>query len=306
MPPRTTKLERTRIEGVRYRNARWPTLGIETLLLSELRKRVPAERLCSLQRPNFHHLILCLGGGQGCHRVDFEDLKMAPGTLIQVRPGQVQQFDATAKAEALLIIFAPEFMLPQSSRSGAEAEGMIDLADWPNHLHLKARDAVIIRRACESIHEEYQLTDDSLLSRRLLRHLLQALLLRLGRIVAGQSAPSQSTGLAPIFHLLRKELEHGFGRSREVEAYAKRLGYSARTLTRATLALAGVTAKGFVDARVLLEGKRLLAHSTLTVAQIAYQLGFTEATNFAKFFKRGTGSGPAAFRESFQPLLKAP
>ncbi|MBL0210704.1 MAG: AraC family transcriptional regulator [Holophagaceae bacterium] len=82
----------------------------------------------------------------------------------------------------------------------------------------------------------------------------------------------------------------------------RKKGYAAATLNRATLDLAGVTAKAFIDGRVLLEGKRLLAHTDLSVAQIAAYLGFSEATNFAKFFKRGSGSGPREFRTS---IIKA-
>jgi AraC-like DNA-binding protein len=48
---------------------------------------------------------------------------------------------------------------------------------------------------------------------------------------------------------------------------------------------------------VLLEAKRLLAHSTASVAAVAHQLGFSEATNFVKFFRRNAGVTPKAFRQ---------
>ncbi len=288
------------IAGVRYRNPRWPKLGIETLLLSDLPGRVRPERLHLLQRPNFHHLFLCLSG-HGHHRVDFADLEMDPGTLIQVQPGQVQQFGLDSFAEALMIIFAPEVLLSGKSNSGEERDQAFGDTPWPPRIQLESDDFRLIRRAFEDLHEEYQRTDGSALSRMLLQHLLHALLLRLRRIVVKQEAtPTIPSSLAHIFRLFQKEVESTFERTREIEAYATRLGYSTRTLTRASLAMAGVTAKAFVDARVLLEGKRLLAHSELSVAQIAYQLGFSEATNFAKFFKRATKGSPLEFRNAFR------
>jgi AraC-like DNA-binding protein len=48
--------------------------------------------------------------------------------------------------------------------------------------------------------------------------------------------------------------------------------------------------------RLVLEAKRLLAHTLLPVAVIGDQLGFAEATNFVKFFRREAGSTPGAFR----------
>jgi AraC-like DNA-binding protein len=83
---------------------------------------------------------------------------------------------------------------------------------------------------------------------------------------------------------------------RRVEDYARTLGYSPRTLSRATMASAGVGAKDFVDRRVILEARRLLAHSDRSAEQIATQLGFSSATNFSKFFRQRTGASPIAFR----------
>ena len=74
------------------------------------------------------------------------------------------------------------------------------------------------------------------------------------------------------------------------------LGCSVKSLNRAALEVAGISAKKLLVARVVLEAKRLLAHTTLPVAAIGDQLGFDEATNFVKFFRRETGSTPGAFR----------
>ncbi|AZS71972.1 AraC family transcriptional regulator [Streptomyces lydicus] len=88
----------------------------------------------------------------------------------------------------------------------------------------------------------------------------------------------------------------GFTRSRRVTDYARSLGYAPRTLSRATEAAAGVGAKEFIDRRVVLEAKRLLAHGDQSAARIADRLGFADATNFSKFFQRQTGTTPIAFR----------
>ena len=79
--------------------------------------------------------------------------------------------------------------------------------------------------------------------------------------------------------------------------YAQRLGYTTRTLARATADAAGVSPKIFIDARVLLEAKRLLVHTDLSVGRIAIHLGFSEPTNFTKFFCRHAGVSPEAFRK---------
>ncbi|MFD0573877.1 helix-turn-helix domain-containing protein [Kitasatospora gansuensis] len=99
----------------------------------------------------------------------------------------------------------------------------------------------------------------------------------------------------------RHELEHSFATTRSAAAYAARVGYSLPTLNRACQAATGRNAKALIDARVALEAGRLLAHTDLPVATIGRRLGFTEPTNFGKFFTRETGLPPGTFRAHQHP-----
>jgi len=60
----------------------------------------------------------------------------------------------------------------------------------------------------------------------------------------------------------------------------------------------GLSAKRVLTDRLVLEAKRLLVHTDLTAAAIAGQLGFSEPTNFNRFFVRGTTFTPTVFRRS--------
>ena len=94
-------------------------------------------------------------------------------------------------------------------------------------------------------------------------------------------------------------LERDFRHAHQVGHYSQRLGVAERSLSRSTQRVLGLTAKEVITARVLLEAKRLLVYTSDPVAQIGYSLGFDEATNFAKFFRREAGMGLQAFRRSF-------
>jgi AraC-like DNA-binding protein len=103
-------------------------------------------------------------------------------------------------------------------------------------------------------------------------------------------------GEAAAFVRFRREIERSFVHTRRVEEYAARLGCSVRTLTRASLAATGRSAKQLIDDRVALEAKRLLAHTDQPVADIGRVLGFPEPTNFGRFFAREVGFSPGHFR----------
>jgi AraC-like DNA-binding protein len=109
-----------------------------------------------------------------------------------------------------------------------------------------------------------------------------------------------------LLHFMRfqKIVEQRFSEWSQVDAYAKHLACTERSLTRATTKAVNMSAKAFISARINLEAKRLLAHTGLPVSVIAERLCFEEATHFSKFFKRNTGCTPTEFRlRAMQPNL---
>jgi AraC-like DNA-binding protein len=137
----------------------------------------------------------------------------------------------------------------------------------------------------------------------LLRHQLATLVLRVAMRLPYDAAESGNGGPAGMdggdataFVRFRREIERSFATSRRVEEYAARLGCSVRTLTRASLAATGRSAKQLIDDRVALEAKRLLAHTDAPIADIGRTLGFPEPTNFGRFFGREVGVSPGSFR----------
>ncbi|MEE1760987.1 helix-turn-helix domain-containing protein [Streptomyces sp. SP18BB07] len=77
-------------------------------------------------------------------------------------------------------------------------------------------------------------------------------------------------------------------------------------LARATLAGAGLSAKEFIDRRVVLEAKRLLAHGDESAAQISDHLGFVTPSQFSKFFMQRAGRTPIDFRNEVRGRAEEP
>jgi AraC-like DNA-binding protein len=80
-----------------------------------------------------------------------------------------------------------------------------------------------------------------------------------------------------------------------VTRLAERLGVSVRTLHR-RLASEGVTFKSVVDQTRKELAIGYLSNSNLPVVDIAERVGFSEATNFRKAFRRWTGKAPSDYR----------
>jgi AraC-like DNA-binding protein len=85
-----------------------------------------------------------------------------------------------------------------------------------------------------------------------------------------------------------------------MQVAAEVAGMSSRTLQR-RLAAAGTSYSELVSAGRLRVAKLWLAESTMPVAEIASLLGYKEATNFARAFRRLTGVAPSVYRRMHYP-----
>jgi AraC family transcriptional activator of pobA len=95
---------------------------------------------------------------------------------------------------------------------------------------------------------------------------------------------------------LRERIEQRFRQREPVSVHAKALGTSLTALRQACARVAGSSPAQMLDDRGLLEARRLLLYSQMSVAEIAYAVGFEDPAYFSRFFARHVGQPPRAYR----------
>lgn len=248
----------------------------------------PLERV---HRIDFH-VVLLFGEGPVRHMVDFTEYEATAGDLLWIRPGQVHRFSRTSEYRGTVLTMQPGFL----PRATVEATGLYRY-DLPPLLRPDAAQLAGLRDSLGQLRREYEDTDTLPLSLHtaVLRHSLTAFLLRLSHLAASTAESVRQTSDS-TFTLFRDAVEKDFASNHSVSAYADALGYSRRTLVRAVRGATGDTPKAFIDKRVVLEAKRLLAHTDLPIGRVGAAVGFPDAANFSKFFHQHTDQTPAAFR----------
>lgn len=88
--------------------------------------------------------------------------------------------------------------------------------------------------------------------------------------------------------------------------YASQIGMSGVHLNTLCREFHGCSALGVLHQRLLLEAKRSLLYTSMTVSQISDYLGFSDATYFSRFFRRATGFSPRDFREKTSESYRQP
>ncbi|MBD0418231.1 AraC family transcriptional regulator [Streptomyces sp. TRM S81-3] len=241
------------------------------------------------------HVVMLFTDGPVRHMIDFAEYEANAGDLLWIRPGQVHRFSPMSEYRGTVLTMQPGFL----PRATVEATGLYRY-DLPPLLHPDEAQLAGLTAALEQLRREYEdaTTLPLSLHTAVLRHSLSAFLLRLAHLAASSADAARRADVQgdTTFTLFRDAVERGFATNHSVSAYADALGYSRRTLVRAVRAATGETPKAFIDKRVILEAKRLLAHTDMPIGRVGAAVGFPDAANFSKFFHQHTDQTPAAFR----------
>jgi len=281
------------IRSLPFRHAAKPSVGLEVFRLSQLRARAEGKALDHAldapQRPEFHTVYVGLRGA-GTHVVDFTPVPLGAGYLTFVARGRVQQFVIDREVDAWMLLFAPELLGGQRADPLRAPAVLSPL--WPAPaLAVPAAEMRELLALVEQLEAEQARPVDSL-QEPVLAGLLRVLLLRAERMRAGgqEAVPA---ALERFFTILERD----HAETRSVAHYARAAGISPRRLGELLAAQTGKSTKQVIDERVVLEHKRLLAHTELSVKELAARTGFPEPTNLVKFFRHHTGTTPLEFRE---------
>lgn len=249
-------------------------------------------------RAQFYH-ILWIEKGSGKHLVDFNPIEIEDNSIIFIPHNCVNVFDKNGTYHGKTILFTNNFFCKNNHDLQFLQSSMLfsDLYTIPK-LKVSPHNAEL-RIILNSIETEYKRKPDSA-QYEILHNMLHVFLLQAEREMRKQGFEELKPSVSLDYLMLFKDLlEQKFRKDKSVNKYASELSISEKQLHKATTTLLDKTPKQIIDERVLLEAKRLLVHSTQSIKEIAYELGYDEPTNFIKYFRKHTSSTPSEFREKY-------
>lgn len=85
---------------------------------------------------------------------------------------------------------------------------------------------------------------------------------------------------------------------KQIKNYAEKLHISVSYLNQILKEIKGKTAKELLLDYTCLQAKKELKYTSISISEIAFELGFEEPTHFTRFFKKQTGFTPNQFRKN--------
>lgn len=133
----------------------------------------------------------------------------------------------------------------------------------------------------------------------MLQMLLKRLIILVTRLakeqyLSGKIYEEEKFDIIRKFNLL---VDKEYKRQHQVNYYADLLNKSPKTLTRIFTGFNYCTPSMLIQDRIIMEAKRLFCYTNLSVKEIAYDLGFTDAAHFSRFFKNTAKQNPSDYRK---------
>jgi AraC-like DNA-binding protein len=273
-------------------------LQIEVVPLHTL-TTVSKDHLVTPHRTNFYHIFL-FENCQPTHFLDFEPINIQPYSLLFIDKDRVHQFDQLLKYDGRVLIFTEDFFCTTETDTKFLRSSILfnDLAGQPT-IKLNTTDLEKYTNICENITEELSLPVDNS-KHILLKNLLYNFLLLAEREKRKLGFTELNKGADLDYTLLFRDLlETNYTQLKSVNDYAKIICISEKRLGQATSKVLGKSPKEIINDRILLEAKRLLVHTNLSIKEIGQDLGFEDPAYFVRYFKKNTETTPVEFRETF-------
>ncbi|MEL6866847.1 MAG: helix-turn-helix transcriptional regulator [Bacteroidota bacterium] len=243
-----------------------------------------------------YYTVLLVEEGRGQHIIDYRSYAFAPGQVYFVSPGQVHQVLFEAQPKGWVITFSKDFLIKNNITTHFIANFNLfrQFGEAPPLILDEVSQERLLRiieemNACLLPQLHYQ--------KEALGALLQLFLIYCSNscLLDTKQLDESNAGIC-ILRDFKQLVDHKYREWHKVTNYATEIHITAKHLSQTVKTLTGKTAKVLIQDRIILEAKRLLLHSSLTIKEIAFQLGFEEPLHFSAFFKKMTQTAPSQFR----------
>jgi AraC family transcriptional regulator, transcriptional activator of pobA len=233
----------------------------------------------------------------GKHIIDFREYPILPNHLFFVSPEQVHQIITDPQPTGFVILFTPEFLEKNSIREDFISNlKLFRNSDDTPPLPLTEMMIPILRMFTERMMEEFRSGTD--MRFEAIGAYLKLFLIECNghcSIFPGDNTQTIEVG-KNLVRSFREAVEKHFRTRHQVKDYAGELFVSPNYLNDVIRSSMDVTAKEFIQNRIILEAKRMATFTAKSSKEIGYDLGFDDPAHFSKFFKSVTKQSVQEFR----------
>jgi len=243
-------------------------------------------------RKDFYFMAL-VRQGSSRHWIDMVPYAITADTFYFTVPHQIHLKEKSAPSIGKILCFTDEFLAMEENASLKQLP-IIKNQLGGHELKLTAENIAFIEDVMNKMQVEYAQKKNWL--NGMLLGYLRVLLIYLSRLYNEQFKNEEPSADRLLLKNFRQLIDEHYTELHDVAAYASQLNISAGHLGDVIKQQSGKTAIELIHERLMLEAQRLLFHTDLSIKEIAWQLGFEDASYFNRFFKRLIAETPMQYR----------
>ena len=233
----------------------------------------------------------------GKHIVDFNEYPLEPYDIFFVSPDQVHQIITDPKPSGYVILFTSEFLEKNSIRHDFIANlKLFKKSDETPPLQPSANMIKTLKPFAEHMLNAFQARGDMFMES--IGAYLKLFLIECNghcSLFPGTNTQTIEVGKT-IVKNFKTIVEQNYNRSHQVKFYADSLNVTPNYLNEVIKSSINVSAKDFIQNRLILEAKRMIVFTDKSGKEIGFDLGFEDPSHFSKFFKSNTGQSLQDFK----------
>jgi AraC family transcriptional activator of pobA len=245
-------------------------------------------------RPHRHadlYQCLLILKGDGRFSADGVERAFSGPALLAVPPKLVHAFAFAPETQGYVLTLSDAF-LDEALRGDLEPPAA---PIWPLAASIASdRDLALLTGAFEGLNAEFHWPRDG--RRKAIAAYLSLILVAAVRLAAEHQAtptPDREVGLLAELRVL---IQRHAAQNWSVADYARALSVTPGRLTAVCRRVAKRSPMQMAHAHLMIEAKRTLIYTAMTVQEVGYSLGFSDPAYFSRFFSRRQGVSPQRFR----------
>lgn len=245
-----------------------------------------------------YYIVLLVQKAKGRHIIDFNEYELKGKQIYFISPGQVHQIIEEEKSFGFAISFSTQFMT-ENGIDNCFIDDLYLFQDYGNTPPLELSPEKFRELSMVAQKIELDLASNIKFKYQAIGAWLKLLLIQCyNHCTLSQESNTQKVQASvTLLRNFKAQLEQHYQQWHQVQQYAHQLNITSDYLNASIKSLTGKSAKEHIQSRLIVAAKRLLLFSELNNKEIAYQLGFSEPSNFSQFFKKCTGISPSHFKK---------
>lgn len=250
------------------------------------------------QKYHGYNQLLVLSCKKGSALIDDKKYPLRGYSLITLMKNQTLLFDKFSTKNGFILLFDDkELNIENSDLYSSLKLSLFECALKPEPTRINENDFNVFIEIFELLNKNLS-NDFTHLKNDMNENLLLMLLQKVLRLKTESRIDINVRNRVLLIEFNNK-LSKSLMNSRSVKYYADSLAVTPKKLNSITKTYFNLTAKEFIEEKIINESKLLLINGSCTIKEISYTMGFTEPTNFNKFFKKHTSRTPQQFRNQY-------